>query len=472
MAPPQEAPLQASLLHINITEFAAQLAVLRDSTLKGQAFVVAGEGDRAIVQSLSPAAREQGLWVGQTLAQARLRLRGLKVLSRDLAGERLLEDEIARLARERAPQCHSDGGGHFWLDISGTSRLFGTGIDNAAFIRRQLARELGIEAVLSLASNRLVAKVLSRSICPEGLAMVRAGEEATFMAHQSVLLLPGVGQGLGGLLLAAGIEEMGQLALLNDGQARMLLGPRGLALRDAARGIDGRSWGLELQGGGQGPCFGAGRRSLRFRLDFTEDVLEFSTILAGLYALCADAGFALRREKLGAARLRLIIRYADGVYRRQQRHAAAGGGRVGSGAAGGGRVGSGSGGGGRAASGSGDGLFSLDADIFSAASAALHAILDRRIRLRSCALELLDMAPLRIQYDLFEPQAPASVGSLGAGTSRGASAGPALQASLDQLRVKWGGAVVRPASSFLGEDRRGATDSRTLAGPDGLLSYD
>ena len=148
---------------------------------------------------------------------------------------------------------------------------------------------MGIDAVLSLATNKLVAKVLSRSIRPEGLAQVAAGDEGRFLAHQSVLLLPGVGPALSRLLVAAGLEEAGELAALDDEEVRALLGPRGIALRDAARGIDRRPLIEER----------LEEREIVRRLDFPVDALDMGRYEPGSGPCAMMPGLPATRETRG-----------------------------------------------------------------------------------------------------------------------------------------------------------------------------
>ncbi len=75
-------------------------------------------------------------------------------------------------------------------DLAGTSRLFGPHIDCAVRIRNEMVVQVGIEPVVALAPNKLVSKVVTRAIRPTGVACVRDGEEASFLAPQDALLLP------------------------------------------------------------------------------------------------------------------------------------------------------------------------------------------------------------------------------------------------------------------------------------------
>jgi DNA polymerase IV len=86
-----------------------------------------------------------------------------------------------------------------------------------------------------------VAKIASDRRKPGGITAVRPGAEARFLAPFPIRLLPGVGPRAEERLVRAGVETIGALATLGDGDLRVLLpGKVGRELRDRARGIDPR----------------------------------------------------------------------------------------------------------------------------------------------------------------------------------------------------------------------------------------
>jgi DNA polymerase-4 len=108
--------------------------------------------------------------------------------------------------------------------------------------RTQLSCSLGV------ATSKVVAKVASDRRKPGGLTVVRPGREAAFLAPFPIRLLPGVGPKAEERLRAAGIESIGQLAAVDDGDlAGVLRGKVGRELRDRARGIDRRPLELSVE---------------------------------------------------------------------------------------------------------------------------------------------------------------------------------------------------------------------------------
>ena len=200
------------------------------------------------------------------------------------------------------PSSRTTRGGHFYLDLGGTRRLFGEYIDSAARIKNEIRSTVGLEPTVGLARNKLVAKVGTRSLRPDGLALVREGDEAAFLAPQDVELLPGVGPKLLRLLRAVGMREIRELAEVGDDECRALFGKGGPALRDAARGLD---FG-EVAGGR------LAERIIARELRFESDVLDAFEIRAGLVRLVEEVGLELSTAAFVAGRLSLRVTYTDG----------------------------------------------------------------------------------------------------------------------------------------------------------------
>jgi hypothetical protein len=147
-------------------------------------------------------------------------------------------------------------------------------------------------------------------------------------------------------------------------------------------------------------------------------------ILGAVEALAEQGGFAMRRDKLGATYISLMVVYADGV---------TAGGRE-------------KGGGAKACR-----LFVLDRDIAAAGARIYRKAAVRRVRVRSIGLALEGLMPLGYEADLFEPEGEAK--------SR------KLQEAVDAIQTRYGaGAVCRglvlAARTFGGGKRLLMEDTR------------
>lgn len=404
---------EASVIHLNGVNFMACVEALREPALRGQVFVVApARAARARILDVSRQALREGLSPGMRLDEAQARLGRLRVVPPSPGSYATVNKAIEAHCARYAPLLENAGGGHFFLDLQGTRRLFGAYLDTAARIRNEVARDIGLEMATALAPNKLVAKVGTRSLRPEGLVAVREGDEGAFLAHQDLSLLPGIGRSLGRILASVGIGEIGGLAELGDAEVRGLLGPQGRELRDAARGLDRRP----VMNGDLGD------RRIEASLDFPGDVLEAEVLHGGLIGLVEACGLELRLSRLASRGLEVEVAYVDEVLGR---------GRFLS------RV-----------------PLSLDGELLAGAGQALAAALGRRVRIRALRLSLFRLEAGGLQLDLFEPEAVALPGlspSLARLPETGAWRATRLQEAVDGARRRYGGRALTRCAALVGD---------------------
>jgi len=113
-------------------------------------------------------------------------------------------------------------------------------------------------------------------------------------------------------------------------------------------------------------------RSIRRQADFEEDVVDEIAVRGALEVLAEHSGLEMRRDKLGAYIVSLIVGYADGVKVEGREKLKR--------------------------------LCILDRDIAATAERIFHKEVTRRLRVRTIGLSLEGLTPLGYQPDLFEPE--------------------------------------------------------------------
>jgi DNA polymerase-4 len=381
------------ILHINITNYMAQIEQKRDPALRGRPFAVGSALlPRATVQGVSETAGREGIRPGMDLREARRLLRDLVIVEPDQALYDSTEREIGRILHRYTPLVESRGGGHCFLDIAGTRLLFGRAEDCTNRIRAEIIEGSGLVPSAALAANKLVSKVGSRVVKPFGFTVVRPGDEAAFLAPQDARLLPGIGEKIAEKLLVLGIDTIGALAELSAADAR-LLGPMGPALRDRARGIDNREVLPALPE----------RRKLSREARFVSDTNDGAFIKARLLLLADDLGLELREDDMTAGGMALSAVYTDGFRVSAEEKLPSRPFR--------------------------------DRDLYTPALLLLDRLLRRRVRLRSLRCVLFDLAPAETQLDLFLPEGDANRDS--------------LQAAVDRMRRKYGPGALRSCAALV-----------------------
>ncbi len=188
-----------------------------------------------------------------------------------------------------------------FLDVTGADHIFGSGVEMAALIRRDIVAETGVTASVGVASNKFLAKLASDMDKPDGVTVVPTEPEAitAFLAPLPVGRLWGVGKVLQQLLATGGFNLVHDLQVRPLPDLEQLVGARGAAhLRELAFGIDDRELVTSRE-----------EKSHSREHTFARDCASFETVADVMRALVEDVGQALRKSGRLAWVVRIKIRW-------------------------------------------------------------------------------------------------------------------------------------------------------------------
>jgi DNA polymerase-4 len=264
---------------------------------------------RAAVYDMSEEAYRAGVRKGMALARAARLCRDARVLPP--RPERYAQAMQALLQRALPYSPRIEAGevdGHLFIDATGTGRLFGRPIDLAARLYREVRASLGLAPVWSVAPNKLVAKVATRLVKPEGECTVAAGEEQAFLAPLGLELIPGIERDDLVHLREFNLTRAHEVAALRLEELQVPFGRRAMLLYEAVRGID------------PSPVLAVGETPPKVAAEhgFATDTNDAGALLAALYRLTEHAGHALRQRRRTAQRVAVALDHSDGVRRVRQ----------------------------------------------------------------------------------------------------------------------------------------------------------
>ena len=147
--------------------------------------------------------------------------------------------EVWAIVREIVPTVEQAGIDEGYLDLGEVAPDFDDARALAEAVQAVVRARTRLSCSIGLSTSKVVAKIASDRRKPGGLTVVRPGREAAFLAPLPLRVLPGIGPRADERLRAAGIETIGALAAVEDGDL-VLGGKVGRMLRDRARGIDPR----------------------------------------------------------------------------------------------------------------------------------------------------------------------------------------------------------------------------------------
>ncbi|HZD04391.1 MAG TPA: DNA polymerase IV, partial [Longimicrobiales bacterium] len=181
--------------------FFVQVARLEDPEGAGRERLLLVGGSpsgRGVVTSASYEVREFGVRSGMSTARA-LRLCPEAVVVPVARGAVSRKSrEVREVLHRLSPVVQTASVDEFYLDLSGTERLFrGESLEGTARrFRQTVLEETGISVSVGGGANRLVAKLAVRRAKPAGVHIVPPGGEGAFLRTHDLAELPGVGPSL------------------------------------------------------------------------------------------------------------------------------------------------------------------------------------------------------------------------------------------------------------------------------------
>jgi len=212
--------------------------------LRGKPVVVGAPPDkRGVVSAASYEAREFGIHSAMPSREAYRRCPHAVFLPVNGKRYREVSRHVFRIFERFTPLVEPLSVDEAFLDVSGVHHLFGTGLEIARSIRKQIRKETGLTASVGIAPNKFLAKLASDLDKPDGLTVVpRArGEIATFLAPLPVRRIWGVGRMTQRVLHDHGIRTIGELQAVPERRLAHIVGKHG------ARHLHRLAWGEDAR---------------------------------------------------------------------------------------------------------------------------------------------------------------------------------------------------------------------------------
>lgn len=228
------------ILHSDLNNFYASVECMRDPALRNVPVAVCGnqEERHGIVLAKNELAKMKGVQTGEVIWQAKQKCPGLVIVPPRF-GEYLRISEIVKQIYYRfTDQVESYGIDECWLDVTGSTHLFGPGPAIAESIRQAVKDELNLTVSVGVSFNKVTAKLGSDMKKPDAVTVITRED-----FREKVWPLPArdllyVGPATERKIRDVGIETIGDIARAHPDMLKCLLGVNGLILWRFARGED------------------------------------------------------------------------------------------------------------------------------------------------------------------------------------------------------------------------------------------
>ena len=289
-----------AILHLDIDAFYASVEQRDDPKLRGKPVIVGGHPTRGVVLAASYEARPFGVKSALPMSQAiRLAPHAIVVAPRPHAYADA-SDAVFRIFETVTPLIEPLSLDEAFLDVTGSVTLFGAPSKIAADLRARIAKEVGLPVSAGIAEVKYVAKVASDFAKPNGQREVLPGTAREFLAPLPVSRLWGVGPRTEETLRLLGLKTIGDLGRREKSWLEAKLGPTGIHLWELSQGLDDRPVIPDREA-----------KSIGAQDTFDEDVLGQEALLPHLHSQALRVGRRMRRAGVKSRVVQLSVKYSD-----------------------------------------------------------------------------------------------------------------------------------------------------------------
>jgi DNA polymerase IV len=249
-------PTGPTILHADLDAFYASVEQLLDPALRGRPIAVGGSDRGGVVLAASYEAKAFGVHGGMAGWQARQLCPRIRFVRGHFTEYQRLADDVMDILRGVTPAVERISIDEAFLDVTGSTHLFGPPGEIAARLRARVRREVGLPISIGAARTKHLAKVASQVAKPDGLVVVEPAKERAFLDPLPVGLMWGVGPVAQRRLAERGVHTIGELAEMSPRALESLLGhavgarlaalavnedPRRIATAERARSVGAQS---------------------------------------------------------------------------------------------------------------------------------------------------------------------------------------------------------------------------------------
>jgi len=298
----KERAIPRKIIHLDMDAFYASVEVLDNPELKGKPVIVRGSRKRGVVSSASYEARKFGIHSAQPMAKAmRLCPQGIFLPVR-MRRYKEVSDQVFEIFHRFTPLVEPLSIDEAFLDVTGSTQLFGEPEAIAKKIKKSVKEEIGLTVSAGVAPSKLIAKIASDLNKPDGLTVVPPEKVKEFLEPLPIEKLWGVGRETQKTLSLLGVGTIGELSRLPLEILEAKFGKHGAELHLLSRGIDESEVQPERE-----------VKSISREETYEEDIYDLEMTKRELLLLAFKVARNLRAKGLAGKRVTLKVKYSNFV---------------------------------------------------------------------------------------------------------------------------------------------------------------
>lgn len=275
--------------------------VVSKNLLQRPIVISQGSSARNLCLAVSDEAVAMGIRIGMPLSKARRFCRNLVTMLPNPELYKRATHAIWKIASDYTPLGEPARPGQYYLDMTGSNRLFGGAMPATDTLKARIINELRLPAEAGIATNKLVSRAATFKAYSGTVLEVEHGAEEPFIAPFNVRILPTDERHVTNSLSDLNIEIVKQIREIQLEVLLAAVGPPAFLLYRQARGIDFSP-------------ISSPSNSLELTLNeaLSEDSIDPEYMEMKIQRMTIEAVFRLESLKSIAQLLTLRLTYSDG----------------------------------------------------------------------------------------------------------------------------------------------------------------
>ncbi len=309
--------MKNGILHVDMNNFYASVETLYAPEYRDVPMAVAGdqESRHGIILAKNQLAKEKGVKTAEPIWQAMRKCPGLRLLPPHHDRYAMFSRLAKKIYTSYTDRVEAFSLDECWLDVYGSGRLFGDGLQIAQDIHRRIKEELGLTVSIGVSYNKVFAKLGSDYKKPDAVTEFGREEMESIIWGLPCSELLFVGPSTEKTLQKYGVHTIGDIARMDRVALTRLMGRRGETLWLYANGLDDSP--VQSAGAEEEP------KSIGTSTTLPRDITTEEDVRATLLQLSETVGAQLRRHGLRAGEVQLTVRSGDFQELQRQRQLAA-----------------------------------------------------------------------------------------------------------------------------------------------------
>ncbi len=228
------------ILHADCNCFYASVEMLYHPETRTHPMAVGGnpESRHGVILAKNDLAKQCGITTGEAIWTAKQKCPDLLVLPPNFSRYLDFSHRVKQIFSDYTDQIESFGIDEAWLDVTGSTQLFGSGEQIAHEIRQRVKREIGITVSIGISWNKVFAKLGSDLKKPDAVSQITPDNVRQVVWPMPASALLGIGHATSRKLSQFGIHTIGDLAHTSRELLQQQFGKYGTQLWSYANGLD------------------------------------------------------------------------------------------------------------------------------------------------------------------------------------------------------------------------------------------